>query len=94
MGAVFCAVGIILIGTSFINRSKPSAIRTISDIRAAYNDDALKTSLYSAGVAILASGLLVFFGFGITSFIANKEEFRDGAGSAEGALLPRHEQMH
>ncbi len=82
VGGVFVLVGAILIGTSFIGRDKTKDVTTIADIRRLYNNDDRLTALYSAGVAVLASGLLVFFGFGITSLVARKAETANTAASA------------
>lgn len=74
VGAIFCVIGSILIGSSFINKDPPDGIQTLADIRRIYSNDARRGGLYSAGIAILSSGLLVFFGFGITSMVTSHTE--------------------
>ncbi len=87
VGAIFCVIGSILIGSSFINKDPPEGIQTLSDIRRVYGNDARRGGLYSAGIAILSSGLLVFFGFGITSLVTSHAEGGTGSRKDLGLVM-------
>ena len=84
VGAIFCFIGAILIGSSFVNKDLPDDIQTVSDIRRVYQNDARRGSLYAAGVSILSSGLLVFFGFGVTSLVTSHSERHTVARASHG----------
>jgi hypothetical protein len=86
VGGIFCFIGAILIGASFINKDLPDDIQTVADIRRVYQNDTRRGSLYAAGVSILSSGLLVFFGFGVTSLVTSHADRQAVAGSPHGIL--------
>ena len=86
VGGIFCFIGAILIGSSYINKDLPDDIQTVADIRRVYQNDARRGSLYAAGVSILSSGLLVFFGFGITSLVTSHTERGAVTGASHGVI--------
>lgn len=73
VGLVLCFVGAVLLSVASLKRkfaTLPEDFQDPLQLREVLQDDRKHDAMFNAGIAILTSGLLLLFGFGVTEFAA------------------------
>lgn len=68
-GAVLLFVGGLLMGLSSLVYPPTPGVTTLDDVRKAFAKDKQREAMFGSGIAVLTSGALMFFGFGLTALI-------------------------
>lgn len=76
VGVILCVAGAVMMAlasTVLDDYYLPSnEAKTYPEIRHLFKKDRIRDSVFSAGIAILASGVLMLFGFGLTNLFAER----------------------
>lgn len=72
VGAILMFIGALLMILAEVTYTPVAIVETIWDVREALSADRKRDGMSGAGIAVLTTGILMFFGFGLSAIIAER----------------------